>query len=127
MATLPRTTKSPSSSTFFNRPQSEFDAGINSSAAWTEHLAKGSSSPADDDGDGDGLHRRARALYDFEGKAEFRELNVEAGEEIEVVKEILADGWSLVQNLDGEVGLLPRTYYTVRLWRHHSHSYSDYL
>lgn len=58
--------------------------------------------------------RSARALYDFEGKAEFKELSVDAGDALEVVKENLADGWSLVRNMTGEVGLLPRTYYTVR-------------
>ncbi|KAF8918661.1 hypothetical protein CPB85DRAFT_1280749 [Mucidula mucida] len=59
MATLPRASKSPSNI----RPQSEFDAGI--------------------DDDEDGSHRPARALYDFDGKAEFRELSVEAGDELE--------------------------------------------
>ncbi|KAF7325862.1 SH3 and PX-domain-containing 3 [Mycena kentingensis (nom. inval.)] len=101
------------------RPHSDFDAGINSSTAWTEHLeataASGSLSDEEPEEDGDdigGEHRSARALYDFEGKTEFRELTVEAGDEIEVVKEDLADGWSLVKNVAGEVGLLPRTYYT---------------
>ncbi|KAJ7664277.1 hypothetical protein B0H17DRAFT_1091797 [Mycena rosella] len=102
MATLPR---SPNTSKFISssaqrRPHSDFDAGINASTAWTEHLE----SP--------GTHRPARALYEFEGKAEFRELSVDAGDELEVVKEDLADGWSLVKNEAGEVGLLPRTYYT---------------
>jgi sorting nexin-9/18/33 len=54
-------------------------------------------------------------LYDFEGKAEFRELSVSAGDELEIVKEELADGWSLVKNDLGELGLLPRTYYAVSL------------
>ncbi|KAG1729161.1 hypothetical protein EDB19DRAFT_1897298 [Suillus lakei] len=45
--------------------------------------------------------KAARALYDFEGKAEFRELTEEAG-----------DGWSLVRASSGEIGLLPQTYYT---------------
>ena len=123
MATLPRTSKSPLtpptvSHTFFSqltRPQSEFDAGINASAAWTEHLERGPSlsdeEPEDDGADLDG--QPARALYQFEGKAEFREMSVEAGDEIAVVKEELSDGWSLVKNNAGEVGLLPRTYYTV--------------
>jgi hypothetical protein len=52
-------------------------------------------------------------VYQFEGKAEFRELSVEAGDVLEVVKEDLADGWSLVNNDMGEVGLFPRAYYTV--------------
>ncbi|RDB29754.1 Sorting nexin lst-4 [Hypsizygus marmoreus] len=124
MATLPRASKYPSasSSSFFQRPQSEFDAGINTSTAWTEHLVSGSGSLSDeepdDDEDTDGqktpLHP-ARALYDFEGKAEFRELSVSAGDALEIVKEDLADGWSLVKNATGEVGLLPRTYYTFTL------------
>ncbi|KAJ7461859.1 hypothetical protein B0H11DRAFT_2056357 [Mycena galericulata] len=113
MATLPR---SPTSSKILpdRRPHSEFDAGINASTAWTEHLgASGSLSDEEpDDEEPEGTHRPARALYDFEGKTEFRELSVEAGDEIEVVKEDLADGWSLVKNEAGEIGLLPRTYYT---------------
>lgn len=59
------------------------------------------------------LTRPARALYPFEGKAEFRELSVVAGDELEVVKEDVGDGWSLVQDSTGETGLLPRAYYTV--------------
>lgn len=125
MATLPRTTKSTPSTLFFNhRPQSEsdFDAGINTSTAWTEHLSEHASESDSDSGlllsdeepdDDDDQGRPARALYQFEGKAEFRELSVEAGDELEVVKEELADGWSLVRVGSGEVGLLPRTYYTV--------------
>ena len=119
MATLPRSNKSPSVSTFSMRPHSEFDAGINTSAAWTEHLERGTLS--DDDSDAHPLNteptRPARALYDFEGKAEFRELSVGAGDELGVVKEDLADGWSLVKNKSGELGLLPRSYYTVRMYR----------
>jgi len=116
MATLPRTNKPSSSSTSaFGRRQSEFDAGINTSNAWTEHLERGSLSDEEPDaGDDDNDENRpARALYDFEGKPEFRELSVKAGEELVVVKQDLADGWSLVKNDSGEVGLLPRTYYTV--------------
>ncbi|EKM76773.1 hypothetical protein AGABI1DRAFT_78208 [Agaricus bisporus var. burnettii JB137-S8] len=85
----------------------DFDAGINSSTAWTEAL--------------DGLYdeeqehiKQARALYAFEGKPEYRELTVEAGDDLEVIRETLPDGWSLVRALNEEssVGLLPRTYYT---------------
>jgi sorting nexin-9/18/33 len=123
MATLPRTTKSTPSVAVLNlRPQSEsdFDAGINTSAAWTEHLERASeidagflSDEEPDNQDDDDEGRPARALYPFAGKAEFRELSVEAGDELEVMKEELADGWSLVKIGSGEVGLLPRTYYTV--------------
>lgn len=114
MATLPRASRShfsdPIPSTSYSRPHSDFDAGINASTAWTEHLELLS----DDEPDREDDYRPARALYDFEGKAEFRELSLQAGDDIEVVKEDLADGWSLVRNSDGEVGLLPREYYTVR-------------
>ncbi len=110
-ATLPRASKSPVTSSRLSRPQSEFDSGINTSTAWTEHLELGSAPPSDDD---DEDYRPARALYDFEGKAEFRELSVDAGDELAVVKEDLADGWSLVKDASGEMGLLPRSYYTVR-------------
>lgn len=108
-ATLPRASKSPVTSSRLSRPQSEFDSGINTSTAWTEHLELGSAPPSDDD---DEDYRPARALYDFEGKAEFRELSVDAGDELAVVKEDLADGWSLVKDASGEMGLLPRSYYT---------------
>src|ERR1700761_6272095 len=121
MATLPR---SPSASKFLppsaavKRPHSDFDAGIDTSTAWTEHLeSSGSLSDEEPEGEEETEHgplRSGRALYDFEGKTEFRELSVEAGDEIEIVKEDLADGWSLVKNVAGGVGLLPRTYYTVR-------------
>ncbi|KAH7913117.1 hypothetical protein BJ138DRAFT_1002980 [Hygrophoropsis aurantiaca] len=127
MATLPRANKPvPSSSSIFfadPRPQSEiqFDAGINSSAAWTEHLERGSLSdsaeleadvrdPLEQDG------QPARALYDFDGKVEFRELIVKAGDDLEVLKEDVGDGWSLVSTIiesgEKEIGLLPRTHYT---------------
>ncbi|KAJ7640857.1 hypothetical protein DFH06DRAFT_1052595 [Mycena polygramma] len=113
MATLPR---SPNSSRILSsaakgRPHSDFDAGINASTAWTEHLGSLSDEEPDAE-EPEGSTRPARALYDFEGKSEFRELSVDAGDELEVVKEDLADGWSLVKNEAGEVGLLPRTYYT---------------
>lgn len=137
MATLPRSSKFPSSSSI-QRPVSEFDAGLNTSTAWTEHLDV---SVFPNPGDRDASKRQylsesgvdaslsddelcstdveetrpARALYQFQGKAEFRELSVEAGDQIEVVKEDVGDGWSLVQNAEGEMGLLPRSYYTVRL------------
>ncbi|KAH7928625.1 hypothetical protein BV22DRAFT_1058614 [Leucogyrophana mollusca] len=124
MATLPRANKpAPSSSILVfgdPRPQSEtqFDVGINSSAAWAEHLERGSLS--DDDREfHDPLEQEgqpARALYDFEGKVEFRELIVKAGDELEVIKEEVGDGWSLVRTTvapgERETGLLPRTYYT---------------
>lgn len=110
MATLPRPAKSPSASII--RPQSEFDAGINASNAWTQHQL--SSDPSDEEPDNSEENRRpARALYDFEGKPEFRELTVRAGDELEVVKEELADGWSLVSDVQGEIGLLPRSYFIV--------------
>ena len=132
MATLPRST---GKSTLFARPNTQdFDSGINSSTAWTEsnnpsvsllqsrkYLSEsdlrqdGSLSDEEvDDGPEDEAHSRsARALYSFQGKAEFRELDVEAGDEIGVLKEDVGEGWSLVRNANGEIGLLPQTYYTV--------------
>ncbi|EEB95787.1 hypothetical protein MPER_05190 [Moniliophthora perniciosa FA553] len=92
MATLPRASKS---SAFLTRPRSDFDAGINASTAWTEHLET-ASVPSDDELEESG--RPARALYDFEGKAEFRELDVQAGDELQILKEDLPDGWSPGQN-----------------------------
>ena len=115
----------------------EFDSGLNSSTAWTaSDAAKRSSNttpdiaPAllsDDEGDDEpdlesAEGRSARALYAFEGKPEFRELVcVEAGDELEVLKEDVGDGWSLVKlakcrggnDHEGEIGLLPQSYYTV--------------
>ncbi|TFY58146.1 hypothetical protein EVJ58_g6601 [Rhodofomes roseus] len=91
----------------------EFDSGLNSSAAWTASDAAKRSSNAsadvnpnilsDDEGDDEPdleslQGRSARALYAFEGRAEFRELVcVEAGDELEVLKEDVGDGWSLVK------------------------------
>jgi sorting nexin-9/18/33 len=37
---------------------------------------------------------------------------MKAGDDIEVLKEHLPDGWSLV-TIAGEAGLIPQTYYTV--------------
>jgi hypothetical protein len=37
---------------------------------------------------------------------------MKAGDAIEVLKEHLPDGWSLV-SISGEAGLIPQTYYTV--------------
>lgn len=137
MATLPRPPRYPpgTPSIIANRPVSEFDAGINTSAAWTEHLEAGSpatsisrarskrylsesdaqsfASENEAYDEPEVVTRPARSLYSFEGKAEFRELSVVAGDELEVVKEDVGDGWSLVQDSTGETGLLPRTYYTV--------------
>lgn len=132
----------------------EFDSGINTSAAWTVSLNNPDGSPrlsvngggnagvpatvqeeepADPpesvDGD-DGVPteeiRPARALYGFQGKAEFRELTrVEAGDELEIVKEDVGEGWSLArlassarerdeeEGSGSEMGLIPRSYYIV--------------
>ena len=100
----------------FARPASEFDAGINASTAWVAEQADKSAaghSLSDDEEEIDiGTGRAARALYDFEGKPEFRELTLSAGDELDILKEELDDGWSLA-NMDGKVGLIPRTYYAV--------------
>ena len=120
----------------------EFDSGLNSSTAWTASDAAKRSSNAtpdiapallsDDEGDDEpdlelAEGRPARALYAFEGKPEFRELVcVEAGDELEVLKEDVGDGWSLVKlakcrgvnSHEGEIGLLPQSYYTVNDYLH---------
>ncbi|PVG01410.1 PX-domain-containing protein [Serendipita vermifera] len=97
----------------FLRPSSEFDAGLNASNAWTEHLERTSTyhSASDDEKENKVEGRPARALYDFEGRADFRELSMKAGDHIEVLKQYLPDGWSLV-SINGEAGLIPQTYYT---------------
>ena len=110
------------------RPVSEFDSGINTSTAWTEHLVEGdhtssskrkylseSGVPAtlSDEEEIEEITYPARVLYKFEGKTEFRELTVEAGDEVEVIKEDVSEGWSLIRDSLGEVGLLPQSYYTV--------------
>ncbi|KAG1753610.1 uncharacterized protein EDB91DRAFT_1044009 [Suillus paluster] len=121
MATLPRAAKPTSSviSGTDTRPRSDaaFDAGINSSSAWTEHLERYSLSddepdPTDELQPIEETVKAARALYDFEGKAEFGELAVEARDELNILKEEVGDGWSLVRASSGEIGLLPQTYYT---------------
>ena len=116
--------KTPPASTTNGLPP-DFDAGINASAAWTESRDKGRSLSDEEtdpnDPELDYLQvpgRPARALYSFEGKPEFREVRVNAGDEIQVVKEEVGDGWSLVKLFikEGvEFGLLPRSYYTVRV------------
>ena len=57
--------------------------------------------------------RPARVLHAFVGQPEFREITVAAGDEIDVFREDAGEGWSLVRDIKGEMGLLPRTYYTV--------------
>jgi len=116
--------KTPPASTTDGLPP-DFDAGINASAAWTESRDKGRSLSDEEtdpnDPELDYLQvpgRPARALYAFEGRPEYREVCVSAGDEIEVVKEEVGDGWSLVKLfIEGgvELGLLPRSYYIVRV------------
>jgi sorting nexin-9/18/33 len=99
----------------------DFDAGINSSNAWTVYLDSDSSrsrSLSDDESKDDNSQeeidgRGARVLFAFEGKAELKELDVKAGDEITVVHEQAGDGWSLVRTHSGVTGLVPRSYYTV--------------
>jgi sorting nexin-9/18/33 len=100
------------------RPLSEFDAGLNSSAAWAANRAQAHDALSDDEGESSDegekytRGRPARALYPFEGKSEFRELTVKAGDALTIIRDDAGDGWSLVR-CGREVGLLPRTYYTV--------------
>ena len=103
-------------------PPLDFDAGINTSTAWTEHLDSDSSRSrslsGDEDEEDDHFEeaidgRGARVLFAFAGNADFRELDVKAGDEIIVINEQAGDGWSLVRTHRGRVGLLPRSYYTV--------------
>jgi sorting nexin-9/18/33 len=58
------------------RPISDFDAGHNASNAWTEHLERESTyqSISDEEREEETSGRPARVIYDFEGRAEFREL-----------------------------------------------------
>jgi sorting nexin-9/18/33 len=126
MATLPQAITPASGSSIISsddtcpRSDTAFDAGINSSSVWTEHLECYSLSddepePADEHQEQpiEETVKTARALYDFEGEAEFKELTVEAGDELDILKEEAGDGWSLVRAGSGEIGLLPQTYYTV--------------
>ena len=123
MATLPRTSiRYPPGPP---RPVSDFDSAINNtSTAWTEHLKGGYtprkylsetnvSATVSDEEEIEEITYPARVLYKFEGKAEYTELTVDAGDEVEVVKEDVGEGWSLVRDSLGEVGLLPQSYYAV--------------
>jgi hypothetical protein len=119
---------------------SDFDAGINSSAAWTAREPPSPKPPEDERIDGRNTLvlpdivtadvrdiesepydiRLARVVYDFVGKREFQELSVRAGEELEILEESLSDGWSLARQKresgsegDTGVGLIPRSYYVV--------------
>ncbi|KAL5522561.1 hypothetical protein ACEPAG_8578 [Sanghuangporus baumii] len=156
---------------FLTRPTSDsnfsknfdFDAGLNSSAAWTEHfhehdLTKESESDSlsiDDEAGGtsSGRHtvigirqdvsedlgiydgeevtfgpgRPARVLYDFSGEPALKELQLRAGDELDILRERIegAGGWSLArvprrvgdckdeqEDVNGDdVGLVPREYY----------------
>ena len=118
MATLPRSSKR-----YPPGPVSVIDAGINASTAWTEHL-EGGHAPREhlsklnvpsavSDEDIEKITYPARVLYKFEGETEFRELTVDAGDEVGVIKEDVGEGWSLVRDPLGNVGLLPQSYYTV--------------
>lgn len=102
-------------------PPLDFDASINTSTAWKEHLDSDSSrsrslsdnEDEDDDDFEEGIDGRgARVLFTFAGNAELRELDVKAGDEITVIREEAGDGWSLAKTRRGRVGLLPRSYYT---------------
>jgi sorting nexin-9/18/33 len=115
----------------------DFDSGINSSAAWTEHVATRSeqvghvqeASVSDEElgvtpapteellnaETHDQTEQEtflARTLYDFDGKPEFGELAIRAGVEVLVLKPDVGDGWSLV-DCAGQVGLIPSSYYAV--------------
>ncbi|KAG2154261.1 uncharacterized protein EDB93DRAFT_1248458 [Suillus bovinus] len=126
MPTLPPAIKPTSGSSISGddtrlRSDAPFDTEIISSNAWTEHLECYSLSDNEPEL-ADKHHelqpieetvKAARVLYNFEGKAEFRELTVEAGDELSILKEEAGDGWSLVRaSCSGEIGLLPQTYYT---------------
>ena len=102
-------------------PPLDFDASINTSTAWTEHLDSESSrsrSISDDEDEDDHFEegidgRGARVLFAFAGNAESRELDVKAGDEITIIREESGDGMSLARTRRGRVGLLPRSHYTV--------------
>jgi sorting nexin-9/18/33 len=101
-----------------------FDAGINTSNAWTVYLDSDSSrsrSLSDDEGEDDDFEkdidgRGARVLFAFAGNPEFRELDVKAGDEITIIREQAGDGWSLVRTRPGVTGLIPHSYYTVNIF-----------
>lgn len=142
MSTLPRARYPPgppvaNTSAISQRPVSEFDAGINTSTAWTEHLvspkphsrqhfSESDAAPftsVSDDYDSDKFTydssalgkstRRARALFSFSGTPAFRELSVRPGDALFVLREDAGQGWSLVRDATEEVGLVPREYYEV--------------
>lgn len=113
--TVTLATSLPSTSASTNRPTSDFDAGLNSSAAWTAQRAHDALSDDEDESSDEGEKSRgrpARALFAFEGKQEFRELTVRAGDSLVIIRDDAGDGWSVVKH-GREVGLLPKTYYTV--------------
>ncbi|KAL5480860.1 hypothetical protein ACEPAI_9800 [Sanghuangporus weigelae] len=152
----------PTSDSNFNK-NFDFDAGLNSSAAWTEHLHEHdltkeneSDSLSIDDDVGSlrsrrqttigikqdaceehGAHdveeitfgpgRPARVLYDFSGEPALKELQLRAGDELDILRETIdgTGGWSLArvprrvgdrkdeqEYVNGDdVGLVPREYY----------------
>lgn len=96
-------------------PAHDFDAGINTSNAWTVYLDSDRSRSrslsdheveTENDNSEEAIDGRgARVLFAFAGKAEFSELNVKAGDEITVIREQTGDGWSLVRTRSGVTGL----------------------
>jgi sorting nexin-9/18/33 len=109
----------PTPSASLRPPTTDFDAGLNSSAAWAAQRERAADVLSDDESDAGSMHvsrrergRPARALYAFDGKAEFRELSVRAGDSLEVLRPDAGEGWSLV-SCGREVGLLPQSYYIV--------------
>ncbi|KAL5523195.1 hypothetical protein ACEPAF_1462 [Sanghuangporus sanghuang] len=156
----------PTSDSNFNK-NFDFDAGLNSSAAWTEHLhehdltkeSEGDSLSIDECEEGSsssgrqttigikqdaceehGIHgeegttfgpgRPARVLYNFSGEPALKELQLRAGDELDILRETIGNsgGWSLArvprrvgghkerkdeqEDANGdEIGLVPREYY----------------
>ncbi|KDQ07407.1 hypothetical protein BOTBODRAFT_180691 [Botryobasidium botryosum FD-172 SS1] len=112
----------------------DFDTGVNTSVAWTEHLSERSSdseseapdgNPKEREGDdtlkarllGEGPPKPARALYDFDGQEDLNELTMRAGDNLLILREKLSEGWSVARKIsstadpDEPMGLIPRTYY----------------
>jgi sorting nexin-9/18/33 len=78
MATLPRTAAvaaaAATSRHTYERTGDSFDAGLNTSTAWTEHLDRTTEYGGDSGDEIEEESRPARVLYDFQGKTEFGEL-----------------------------------------------------
>ncbi|KAB5591514.1 hypothetical protein CTheo_5021 [Ceratobasidium theobromae] len=85
----------------------DFDAGLNSSTAWKKHLSITDAEPSPPSPPCEQKPILARAIRDVAGNEENRELDLKAGENVEILNPHLGDDWSLARKPSGDMGLVP--------------------